>query len=129
MTLEMLLFLSLGVNLLTLVISFYTLRRYQKIVKLSNMIYDKLVISRSFPDDFETANFDFKENLTKHLQLSELDDAANRGEEDDPLMQLQPQNSEENPTKVMTKAESHLVKVLQAKYSLNDDKDPQPAGN
>ncbi len=132
MTLEMLLLLSLGVNLITLIISFYTLRRYKKILQLSNLIYDKLIIARSLPDDLEAANFDFKSSFTKHLKLNELEleQAANKLDEDPLLVVTETAPQEENPTnKIMTKAESHLVKVLQAKYSLNDDKDPQPAGS
>ncbi len=126
MTLEVLLLLSFSFNMLTLIISYYTLRRYKKIVKLSNQIYDQLLFTRAVGNGLEE---DFKQSLHRHLRINELEEMATpKAAEEDPLMELD-QLPEESTNKVMTKAESHLVKVLQAKYSLNDGEGPAPAGN
>ncbi len=132
MKLETILLMSLGLNLFTLIVSYYTLRRYKKIVKLSNLIYDKLSFSQSVSKGLEE---DFKQSLHKHLKIDEFSEVATQqpeqtAQEADPLMELKETDFPfESPTRVMTKAESHLVKVLQAKYSINDHEDPHPAGN
>ncbi|MGD9592013.1 MAG: hypothetical protein AB7V32_05800 [Candidatus Berkiella sp.] len=126
MPLEILLVISLAVNLITLVISFYTLRRYGKISRLSSLIYEQLSCDKLQSSDHE---HDFKQNLTKQLAFTEL---ASHEHDEAPIEDSFSQEEaklQDGTTKIMTKAESHLVKVLQAKYSLDDDKGPQPAGN
>lgn len=127
MTLELLLIGCLAINIVTLTISFYTLRRYQKIVKLSNLIYDQLIITRTFPDEKPHEAIDFNSRLMNNLKKAE-GTLENITSVNDPLL-AKVQALDEKTHKGVTKAESHLVKVLQAKYSLNDDQDPQPAGN
>lgn len=132
MTLEVLLLLSLALNCLSLIVSFYTIRRFKKIAKLSSLIYDQLVITRPLTNGPADAEFDFNHTLSKHLQFTETEGGnTDKPLMDDPLLATQEEiqlPEEKNPVKVMTKAESHLVKVLQAKYSLNDEEGPQPAG-
>ncbi len=125
MALEILLWLSVALNVFTLISSFIILKRFKKITKLTTLVYDQLVISKAEPAEPKPNHGLFDEALTQSLKKIESEAQAHLFT-DDPLMEREA--SDDIHTKVMTKAEAHLVKVLQAKYTLQDDEESPPLG-
>lgn len=134
MTLEILLWFSLSLCTVTLILSFNIIRRFRKIAKLTNLVYDQLVITKGDvspllnpkqPDAFASI---LEEQLLQHHE-EEIHKPANVLDPAKSDFSDEPNTiSDPSHTKVITKAEAHLIKVLQAKYKLNEEKTP-PTGN
>lgn len=117
MPLEILLWISLGLCTVTLLVSFRVIRRFKKIAKLSNLVYDQLAIAK----DGET-----KDSFDAILDKQLAQDKSQAGEQA-PYTNLD-NTTDNSHTKVLTKAEAHLIKILQAKYKMNEENSP-PTGN
>lgn len=133
MTLELLLWFSLGLCTVTLILSFNIIRRFRKIAKLTNLVYDQLVITKGDttplmnpkqPDAFASILED--QLIRQHeKEIDDPDDIFNPISSDFLEEQKTPESSH---TKVITKAEAHLIKILQSKSNLNEENTP-PTGN
>lgn len=133
MVLEILLWVSITLNVITLISSFTIIRRVKKITKLTSLVYDQLVISKNEEPTYESSAINnkavsglFDEALNLSLKNAENDSKTTLLSED-PLMDRESNHlSDDIHTKVMTKAEAHLVKVLQGKFALKDEEDTPP---
>ncbi len=128
MALEILLWLSVTLNVFSLITSFFILKRFKKITKLTTLVYDQLVVSKAEPSENKSNHGLFDEALSQSLKKIESEAAAHLFTED-PLMERESTDPDDIHTKVMTKAEAHLVKVLQAKYTLHDGEETPPVSN
>jgi hypothetical protein len=132
MALDHLLWLCLSINAVTLIFSFIILRKFKKITKLTTLIYDQLtskVDSSSFEENEISQKARFEDQLTHHLNKVDHDLRQNTSPlSGDPLLENYRATQGESTVKTATRAESHLIKVLQGKYAQDEESFP-PTGN
>ena len=122
MTLDLLLWICLSINAVTLILSFIILRKFKKVTKLSTLIYDQLTSkadSSSFAEYDTAKKARFEDQLAHHINKTDPD-----SRQSDPLLDNFRATHGESTTKTATKAESHLIKVLQGKYAQDEESFP-----
>jgi hypothetical protein len=132
MALDLLLWLCLSINAVTLICSFIILKRFKKITKLTTLIYDQLAVSKTDLSSFEESEKFQKARFEDQLSYNanKIDHESfqnNLHQVTDPLLEPHRTTFSDN-LKTATKAESHLIKVLQGKYAGHDEESFPPTG-
>lgn len=131
MALDLLLWLCLSINAVTLICSFIILKRFKKITKLTTLIYDQLAVTKTDLSSFEEGEkfqkARFEDQLSYNANKTDHESFHNSLHQmSDPLLEPNRTTFSDN-IKTATKAESHLIKVLQGKYAQDEESFP-PTG-
>jgi hypothetical protein len=138
MPLHTLLWLSLLINVITLVYSYFIIARIGKITKLTSLVYNELAITKM---DLPSQPSGYKEDHTQMGLFEERTAKSSKAIESEPTLHISNVLADplmERPAidisdvisnKTTTRAEAHLVKILQAKYALQDEGGSGPRRN